>query len=198
MKKLMIGLCGLSLLLVAGSALPEGGTGPIVLVVDLSRVLKEADESRAEIAKLEAESSKRKEEFNKQLAQLELQRKELQEKTALSERDDKWYDQLEKAAETEGRLKAQALRFNAGINDRIARKMDQLLKQAREVANAIRKERGAIMVFASKMGDIKFENDRELEAEQIYRRVLCAEPSADITDEVLARMNEWWKQNRPQ
>jgi hypothetical protein len=46
------------------------------------------------------------------------------------------------------------------------------------------------------MGPITIESDQEFQQEIISRRIVCARPDIDITDEVIKRMNTWYQNNK--
>jgi hypothetical protein len=58
------------------------------------------------------------------------------------------------------------------------------------------KERGAEIVLLTKTGPFEVGSDRDFEQELVMRRVLCCDDALDITDEVIKRMNAWYKEHR--
>ncbi len=182
----------LCVLLVLPSVRAEG---PAILVCDMKRIAEGCDEAIELVEALKKRSDAKRAEMQADVNALQGKQRELLGKK-LSERDLKWYEDYRAAVQQESELKAKAAIFNAQMNDDIARKIDQLMKGTRQEAAAVMKERGASMVLISKMGALKFENDEELKEEYIFRRVLCCDPALDITEEVLARMNKWWKEHK--
>lgn len=196
MRTRILGPGVLTLLVAAAAAPAEDAKSCPILVVDLERVVRDCDETRDALAKLQAMQDQKKKEFAEEVAKLEDRKKQLLEKTALSERDEKWYEEFLAVAKQASELRAADALFTVQANDAVARKMDQLMKGAREAAEEIRQKRGAIMVVISKLGPIKSESKEQLDADHVFRRVLCCAREADITDEVLAAMNAWYKANR--
>ncbi len=169
--------------------------GPAILVCDMKRIAEGCDEAIELVEALKKRTDAKRAEVQAEVNGLQARQRDLLGKK-LSERDLKWYEDYRAAVQTESELKAKAAIFNAQMNDDIARKIDQLMKGTRQEAAKVMAERGASMVLISKMGPMKFENDEELKEEYIFRRVLCCDPAHDITEEVLARMNKWWKENK--
>jgi Skp family chaperone for outer membrane proteins len=196
MRNRIIALGVLSVLVAVVAAPAQDGQGPLVLAIDLERVVRDCDETRDALAKLQAMQEQKKKEFADKVAELEGRKKQLLEKTALSERDEKWYTEFLAVAKEASEIRATEALFSVQANDQVARKMDQLMKGAREAAEEIRRKRGAVMVIISKLGPIKSESEKQVELDQVFRRVLCCDKEADITDDVLDAMNAWYKQNR--
>lgn len=185
----------LSLLCLAAIAPVVRAEGLSILVCDLQRIAEGCDEALELVASLKKRSDEKRGEFQNEVLTLQAKQKDLLGKK-LSERDLKWYEEYRVAVQTEAELKSKAAIFNAQMNDDIARKIDQLMKGARQEAQKVMKEKGASMVLISKMGPMVFENDQELKDEYVFRRVLCSDPAADITEEVMKRMNDWWKAHK--
>jgi len=176
------------------AAEPEGSSP--ILVCDLKRVIDDCQERRGLLAKLAEEAAKKRKDLEERVAQLNEQKAELQSGTDLSERDPEWYEKYEKAVRTAMQLKLDGELAEQKFADTMARKLNQLIIGARQVATEIMSERGADLVVMSKMGPFRLENEKQLQDEILTRRVLCSKRSVDITEEVLKRMDAWYKEHR--
>ncbi|MHC4339050.1 MAG: OmpH/Skp family outer membrane protein [Planctomycetota bacterium] len=167
-----------------------------VLILDLQGVIQNCDEQREKIAAIRKRVAE-----NRQRMEAEI--KGLQEnnqsvlKTTISERDEKWYSNVESLLGKELKLKSEAAYFNIKTGDEYARMLNALIRGAQKEARDIMKERGAKMVIMSKMGPIALETEEQWKDEIINRAVICSDKTVDITDEVRRRMNAWWAQNKP-
>ncbi|MGH7163456.1 MAG: hypothetical protein ACREID_08220 [Planctomycetota bacterium] len=195
MKQLTLGfLAALAALAIAeGEGSGEGAAGPRVLVVDLEQVVDKCEEAEALINVRRKEATEKTREFQERLKKLQTELEALQKKT-LNERDEKFYEELQRTARAEIDLKAELAYFKLKNGDDSARLITGLMREARSAAEAILKQRGADVVLVSKMREIQFENDEELKQEYIFRRVLAATKGVDISGEVLAEMNRRYKE----
>ena len=98
--------------------------------------------------------------------------------------------------DTQSRLKAEEQYFVARLNDDVARRVNQLIRGAMQEARTLMKERGALLVLNSRMGRVQINSDQQMQEEGVLRRVLCAAPGTDVTDDVLTRMNKWFQENQ--
>ena len=192
MNKLFAGAC---LFLFSVSS---AWAGPSVLIVDIQRILNDSHEAQAQINAFDLKADKEKKEFAKQIKELEVAKKDLEEGQDLDHRDAKWYAKYLDAVTKEAKLRARYAHYQLLAADERVRKIASLMRGARMAARPIMKARGASIVIISKMGKFEFNNEKQYQEELLFRRVLVAdEKAADITAEVLKSMNEWWKQNKP-
>lgn len=194
MKQTLFGISILLLALAAVRGAPEPQNPPEsrILVLDFQQVLKESQEW----GDFKASLNQKQDENDKQVAakvkQLQTQEAALQDKD-LNERDETFYKAYEAAKDEEAKIKNDQALFKAKTADDIARKEKGLMLDARLFANQIRKERGAEIVLTSKMGKFDLDNpDREY----VLRHVLACDDSADITKEVVSRMNKKYKDQK--
>ena len=167
-------------------------SGQDILVFDLPRAVDECDEHADLVGKLKKEAADLKTKYGDRVKQLQVEQKTLLEKT-LSLRSAKWYVDVKKSLMKEGELKAIEAFHRVEIGDKILRGMQALMLSAREAANEIRKERGAKVVLVSKTAPIRFESENDLKDELLNRRVISIGGKADITNDVLKRMNAAYK-----
>jgi len=166
-----------------------------ILVVDLQRVVETCDEATDLIAALNKEKTEKQRQLEDEIDKLKQREKELLD-IHMSDRDPGWYDKIRQVQKEANEIKADQAYFLALANDRIARKLNALMRGAQMEARKIMRDRGASIVLISKTGEIRLETDQQLKDELINRRVLCLADEADITDEVLKRMNEWYANNK--
>lgn len=179
--------------LLAGiSRAQDGGR---ILVIDLQRVIETCDEATDLIAALNKEKAEKQRELEGEIEKLKERERQLLE-LRMSDRDPDWYEKIRQVQKEANEIKADQAYFLAVANDRIARKLNALMRGAQMEARKIMKERGADMVLISKTGEIRLETDQQLKDELINRRVLCLSDDADITDAVLKRMNDWYANNK--
>lgn len=186
----------LALLAVAWS---QGGQpakdAPNVLVVDVQYIIDESEEGREFVGRLRQKIAEKKKQIAEQVRALQESTKKLMERE-LPERDKKWYADVEKALAEQNRLKTEEQFFVAKVNDDIARSINELLRGAMDTAKKIMRERGADIVLGSRMRPLQINNDQQLQEEVVLRRVVCARDEVNITKEVLARMDKWYRENK--
>jgi Skp family chaperone for outer membrane proteins len=182
-------------LALAGPSLFAQDAKPKVLVVFLKKIIDDSAEGKEFVGALKKRMAEKKQEFAKQVEQLQEQQKKLME-VELMNRDEKWYTQVRAALEAQAALKVEEQFFIAKLNDQIARQINELIRGAQQEARSIMKARDADLVIISRMGKITINSDKELQDEIVFRRVLCAKDELDITDEVMTRMDEWYRKNK--
>jgi Skp family chaperone for outer membrane proteins len=182
-------------LFVAGAARAQEATTSKVLIMDARRIIDESDEGKDFVQKLRQKMAEKEKEIIQQRQKLQEELKGILE-AKLSDRNEAWYEKFREAARKEVNLKAEEMLFKQEIGDKLGRAITQIIRGAQQEARAIMKERGADVVIASKMGPITIESDQEFQQEIISRRIVCARPDIDITDEVIKRMNTWYKNNK--
>ena len=166
-----------------------------VLIMDARRIIDESDEGKDFVQKLRQQMAEKEKEILGQRQKLQEELKGILE-AKLTDRNKAWYAKFREAARKEVNLKAEQMLFKQEIGDRLGRAITQIIRGAQQEARAIMKERGADVVIASKMGAITIESDQEFQQEIISRRIVCARPDIDITDEVIKRMNAWYKNQK--
>jgi Skp family chaperone for outer membrane proteins len=159
-----------------------------ILVIDLQACVDQCDESKERVNSLEKERKAKEEAFAGQVRELKAKQEELQRKN-LSERDAHWHEEILALLRQKGEIEAQAASYSAKVADDIARLLQGLLLDARKASESIRKERGADMVFVSKLGPISLDDKKQVSEEYVVRRVLAYPEEADITAEAVKRMN---------
>ncbi len=168
---------------------------PKILVVNLQRLIDESEEGKRFIKKLQNEVADKKEAMKKEVMVLQERQRDLM-KVESSNRTPKWYEDVRDLFERIAGIKAKEQYFIAKKNDDIARAVTQLVQGARTEARTIMSKRGAWMVLISRTGPLNINSEAGLKEEISQRRVLCAVPQIDITDEVLKAMNKWFRENR--
>ena len=166
-----------------------------VLIMDARRIIDESDEGKDFVQKLRQQMAEKEKEILGQRQKLQEELKGILE-AKLTDRNKAWYAKFREAARKEVNLKAEQMLFKQEIGDELGRAITQIIRGAQQEARAIMKERGADVVIASKMGAITIESDQEFQQEIISRRIVCARPDIDITDEVIKRMNAWYKNQK--
>ena len=166
-----------------------------VLIMDARRIIDESDEGKDFVQKLRQKMAEKEKEIIQQRQTLQEELKGILE-AKLSDRNQAWYEKFREAARKEVNLKAEQMLFKQEVGDKLGRAITQIIRGAQQEARTIMKERGADVVIASKMGAITIESDQEFQQEIISRRVVCARPDIDITDEVIKRMNAWYADNK--
>jgi len=166
-----------------------------VLIMDARRIIDESDEGKDFVQKLRQQMAEKEKEILEQRQKLQEELKGILE-AKLSDRNKAWYEKFREAARQEVSLKAEQMLFKQEVGDKLGRAITQIIRGAQQEARTIMKERGADVVIASKMGAITIESDQEFQQEIISRRVVCARPDIDITDEVIKRMNAWYAANK--
>jgi len=193
--RLSIPLLVLACLMAVPSRARAEDPKPRILVVSMKRIIKESDEGSQFVGKLRQSVAEKKKEIEVQVRQLQQKYKELLE-IELPDRDPEWYGEVKSALDKQASLKVEEQYFIAKMNDDIARRLNQLLRGAQQEAKAVMKARGAEIVLLSRTGAVQVNSEQELNDEMVFRRVLCASASIDITDEVIARMNKWYRENK--
>jgi len=192
MRTLIPGLCAL---LFAVSVARAQGDEPKILFVDLQKVIFQCDEYNALVAAGKKAQVAKQKEFDDRVTALKEREKSLLE-TTLNDRTADWFEKLKAAQKEQADLIAERNYINAFMADKITRKVNSLMTGAQQESRKIMKERGAYIVLVSKTGRISLDSETQLQEEVVMRRVLCAVDSANITDEVLKRMNDWYKAHR--
>ena len=200
MYKTIVGVlivCGALVLAQDGDGGKAAGKVPMVLVVDLQKVVDECDEARALVGRLEKKATDTRKKLQADADKLNLKASELKKSSNLSDRDPGFYEEQKKIALSAAKLKVEERLVKEKAGDDIVRKIEALWKDARAKARAIMKKRGGQIVLTSKMGPLVFENQKQLQDEFIFRRVLCvADRDADITQAVLDAMNADYKNRK--
>jgi Skp family chaperone for outer membrane proteins len=163
--------------------------------MDARRIIDESDEGKDFVQKLRQKMAEKEKEILEQRQKLQEELKGILE-AKLSDRNQAWYEKFREAARKEVGLKAEQMLFKQEVGDKLGRAITQIVRGAQQEARAIMKERGADVVIASKMGPITIESDQEFQQEILSRRIVCARSDLDITDEVIKRMNTWYKNNK--
>ncbi len=192
MRTLIPGLCAL---LLTVSAARAQGEEPKILYVDLQKVIFNCDEYHALVAAGKKAQVAKQKEFDERVTALKEREKALLE-TTLNDRTAEWFDKLKAAQKEQADLIAERNYINALMADKITRKINSLMTGAQQESRKIMKERGAYMVLVTKTGRITLDSETQLQEEVVMRRVLCAVDSANITNEVLKRMNDWYAKHR--
>ncbi len=200
MYKTIVGVlfvCGALVWAQGGDGGAAAKKGPMVLVVDLQKVVDECDEAQALVGRLEKKAIETRKSLQAKAAKLNLKAAELKKSSNLSDRDPSFYEEQKKIALEAAKLKVDEQLVKEKAGDDIVRKIEALWKDARMKARAIMKKRGGQIVLTSKMGPLVFENQKQLQDEFIFRRVLCvADRDADITQAVLDAMNADYKNRK--
>lgn len=166
-----------------------------ILVINMLKAIDESEEGRAVIARIREEMATQKQRYADEMTKLQEKVKVLREAKP-QDRTPEYYKELEQAMETHARLEMEKNIFMAKKGDELSRALQGLLQGAQQEARAVMKERGAEIVLLSKTGPIEVVSDQDFQQELLMRRVLCLEESIDITNEVIERMNEWYKKNK--
>ena len=187
----------LALPLLSAAALAQGDDQPKsrILVINMLRTIDESDEGRAVIARLKEEMATEKQRLADDAAKLQEKVKVLLAAKP-ADRTPEYYKELEQAMETNARLEKEKNIFMAKKGDELSRALQGLLQGAQQEARAVMKERGADIVLLTKTGPLEVVSDQDFQQELLMRRVLCFDQSIDITDDVIARMNDWYKKNK--
>lgn len=188
----------LALPLLAAAAFAQGDKAKPrsnILVLNMVRAIDESDEGRAVVAALKEEMATQKQRYNDEKTKLQEKVKVLLAAKA-ADRTPEFYKELEQAMETDARLEMESRIFTAKKNDELNRAMQQLLQGVQQEARAVMKERGAEIVLLTKTGPIELATDQDQQQEMLARRVLCFDDKLEITDEVIKRMNDWYKKNK--
>jgi Skp family chaperone for outer membrane proteins len=191
----------LSLAVLAVVALPQDKEKPKpkakspILIVNILRIKDDTDEGRELVTRLNQEMAAEKQRLTDEAMKLQEKIKQLRE-AKLADRTQEYYKELEVAMGTQARLEMDKQLFLARKGDELSRAMQQLLIGAMEEARGVMKERGAEIVLASKTGPFEITTDQQFQEELVMRRVICCTDDVDITNEVIERMNAWYKNNK--
>jgi hypothetical protein len=190
----------LVLVLLSAVALPQDpqkGKSPRsgILVLNLLRTIDESDEGREIIARLKEEQATKKQKLTEEAAMLQEKAKLLREAKPVDRTPD-YYKELERTWEAAARIEMEKNLFLAKKQDEVNRAMQQLLILAQQIARDVMKQRDAEVVLLTKTGPIELATDQDQQQEFMMRRVLCCDDSIEITDEVIRKMNEWYKENK--
>ncbi|MHC4547651.1 MAG: OmpH/Skp family outer membrane protein [Planctomycetota bacterium] len=167
-----------------------------ILVMDVQRIIDESDEGKQFVVRVRQQIAEKKREILAERQKLQQELKSILE-AKLSDRNEAWYERFREAARQEVNLKAEEMLFERKVGDQLGRAITQIVRGAQQEARAIMKQRGADVVIASKMGPVTIESDQEFQQEIVSRRVVCAKKDIDITDEVIQRMNAWYREHKP-
>jgi len=166
-----------------------------ILILSMLRAIDDSDEGRSVVQKLREEMATQKQRYTDDKTKLQETVKQLlQLKPA--ERTAEFWKQMEEAMETDARLEREKNIVLAKKGEELSRALQQIVQGAQQEARAIMKERGAEIVLLSKTGPIELMSDQDFQQEMLMRRVLCHDDAIDITDEVIQRMNKWYKENK--
>jgi Skp family chaperone for outer membrane proteins len=166
-----------------------------ILVINMLRTIDESDEGRAVIARLREEMATQKQRYGDEMTKLQEKVKQLRDAKP-QDRTPEYYKELEEAMATNARLEMEKNIFMAKKGDELSRALQGLLQGAQQEARMVMKERGADIVLLTKTGPLEVVSDQDFQQELLMRRVLCFDESIDITDDVIARMNDWYKKNK--
>jgi len=134
-----------------------------ILVVDLQRVVETCDEATDLIAALNKEKTEKQRQLEDEIDKLKQREKELLD-IHMSDRDPGWYDKIRQVQKEANEIKADQAYFLALANDRIARKLNALMRGAQMEARKIMRDRGASIVLISKTVEIDAETEAQLRA----------------------------------
>ncbi len=184
-------------LLAAAASGQEGKSKPKsgILILSMLRAIDDSDEGRSVVQKLREEMAAQKQRYTDEKAALQETVKQLLQLKP-GDRTDEFWKQMEDAMEKDARLEREKNIVLAKKGEELSRALQQIVQGAQQEARAIMKERGAEMVLLSKTGPIELMSDQDFQQEMLMRRVLCHDDAIDITDEVIARMNKWYKENK--
>lgn len=185
----------LALGLTAISRAQEAAAAPAVgahavLICDFAAIVEQCTEARDFEEAFRRDRTAAEDKLKGEQQSLQIRIKEIQEKTKLSERDEKTYEALKKAITDKGRLEAEIAFRNVRDQDHLQRRMQELLRGAKTLADSIMIERGADMVLATKVGRIQLQNQKDWQDELLRRRVACHVAGVNITDAVMKKMND--------
>jgi len=166
-----------------------------ILVVNMRRIIDETDEGKEFVARLNQEMAAEKQRLSDEAMKLQEEVKRLRE-AKIGDRTPEYYKELEKAMETQARLEMDKNLFLAKKGDELSRATHQLLLGAQQEARTVMRERGAEIVLLTKTGPFEVASDQDFQQELVMRRVLCCSDEVDVTDEVIRRMNEWYRENK--
>jgi Skp family chaperone for outer membrane proteins len=174
---------------------PAPKSKSLVLVLSVRKIMDESDEGREFVKKLREEMLAEKQRITEGRAKLQEKLKQLQE-AKIEDRNPQFWEEFRATMEAGARLEMDEKILVAQKGDALARATQQLLLGAQQEARAVMKERGAEIVLLTKTGPFEVGSDRDFEQELVMRRVLCCDDALDITDEVIKRMNAWYKEHR--
>ncbi len=166
-----------------------------ILILSMLRAIDDSDEGRSVVTKLREEMAAQKERYTVEKTKLQEKVKQLLQLKP-GDRTAEFWKQMEEAMETDARLEREKNIVLAKKGEELSRAIQQLVQGAQQEARAIMKERGAEIILLSKTGPIELMSDQDFQQEMLMRRVLCHDDSIDITDEVIRRMNKWYKENK--
>jgi Skp family chaperone for outer membrane proteins len=171
------------------AAAPTVGAYP-VLACDFAYIVERCDEAIDFEEEFRRNRTAAEEKLKGEQSALQIRIKEIQEKTKLSERDEKTYEALKAAITDKGRLEAEIAYRNVTDQDHLQRRMQELLRGAKNLANDVMIARKAHVVLATKVGRIQLQNQKDWQDELLRRRVACHVDGVNITDAVMKMMNE--------
>jgi len=167
-----------------------------ILICDFGSIVETCNEAVDIEEAFNRERKREMEELEARAKKLEIEIKEIRENKNLSDRDDQTYAALKKAIEDKGRLDAEMAYLNIRGQDFLQRRMQELLRGAKQFAKEIMTEREAHLVLATKIGPIQLETQQDFQDELLRRRVVAHVPGVDITAEVMKRMNEDYERRK--
>ncbi|MHC4954924.1 MAG: OmpH/Skp family outer membrane protein [Planctomycetota bacterium] len=171
-----------------GKNAPAKGAHPI-LICDFAQCVDKSEEAKDMVDKWQSERKAAEDDLRTKAEKLQKRIQDIQAKTKLSERDEKTYNALKAAIEEKGQLEGEMAYRNVRDQDFIARRMLDMMRGAKQVANGIMLARGAHMVIGTKTGPMQLQNQKDLQDEMLRRRVVCFTPAVDITAEVMKALN---------
>ena len=170
---------------------------PSILIVHMQHVVENCEEAKDAVAELRTEKNARQKEFDARIQGLRKQAEGLKKKK-LSERDPDFLKQVYEVEFQLAKLQAEASQESIRLSDQMVRKLAGILKDAKAAAEQVMTQKGADYVLVSRVGPITLESEKDLTAEYVGRRVLAwKDPAANVTKDVVALMNEWYKKRRP-
>ena len=182
---------------VGAQGAPEAGSHPI-LICDFGSIIEKCQEAIDIEEAFNRERKKKEDDLRKRAEKLKAEIQEIQKNKNLSERDDKTYDELKDAIEEKGRIEAEMAYENIRGQDYLQRRMQELLRGAKQFAKEVMTERKAELVIATKIGPIQLENQQDFQDELLRRRVVAHIPEVDITAAVMKRMNDDYEKRKKQ
>ncbi|MFQ5843570.1 MAG: OmpH family outer membrane protein [Planctomycetota bacterium] len=174
----------------------EQAGGPPLLLVQVQRVVEGCDEAKDSVAELRREKAQTEKAFTERIRKLKEQADELK-KTQLNDRDETFLSALYELEFERGKLKAEWARKLIEFSDRELRVLKAILQDVKSAAEEVMVQRGAEIVFASRLDQVNVTREQDLAQEYVSRRVLAwRDPKADVTQDVLDLLNKWYAQRK--
>ncbi len=175
----------------------NNAVAPRILIVHMQHVVENCDEAKDAVAEIRTEKNARQKEFDGRIQVLRRSMEGLKKKK-LSESDSDFLKQVYEVEFQLAKLQAEASQESIRLSDQMVRKLAGILKDAKAAAEQVMAQKGADYVLVSRVGPITLENEKDLTAEYVGRRVLAwKDPAANVTKDVVDLMNEWYKKRRP-